>query len=225
MSMTPEQMAKAERAIHRKQIQDILRRHALERRNECIQNVEFFGLPFRVLYSLNQSESQIPLSKFYPYRAARAETEEAVNEAVQREREQAGKLSDERMNEIRTAIESIDYTPADRREYYFTVFLTGWDFSGFKSWDWTGNRITAEEADRLRAYYTERQKQYQDHPERFSPPALKADDDMSRYDRHTKYMLRMLDDIREQEDIDYWTEQEGEFFRNESKFIGKQKGE
>ena len=62
-----------------------------------IQNVEFFGLPFRVLYSLNQSESQIPLSKFYPYRAARAETEEAVNEAVQREREQAGKLSDERM--------------------------------------------------------------------------------------------------------------------------------
>lgn len=48
---------------------------------------------------------------------------------------------------------------------------------------------------------------------------------MSRYDRHTKYMLRMLDDIREQEDIDYWTEQEGEFFRKESKSIGKQKGE
>ena len=208
MSMTPEQREKAERAIFHKKIQDILKRHALERRNECIQNVEFFGLPFRVLYSLNQSESQIPLSKFYPYRAARAETEEAVNEAVQREREQAGKLSDERMNEIRTAIESIDYTPADRREYYFTVFLTGWDFSGFKSWDWTGNRIPESEANRLRRYYTERQGFYEDYPERFAPPALKAGDDMSRYSQDRRYLLRLMDDIQEAEDTVYWMEQE-----------------
>ena len=208
MSMTPERMEKAERAIHRKQIQDIMRRSALQHRNQCIQNVEFFGLPFRVLYSLNQSESQIPLSKFYPYRAARAETEEAVNEAVQREREQAGKLSDERMNEIRTAIESIDYTPADRREYYFTAFLTGWDFSGFKSWDWTGNRIPESEANRLRRYYTERQGFYEDYPERFAPPALKADDDMSRYSQDRRYLLRLMDDIQEAEDTAYWMEQE-----------------
>lgn len=208
MSMTPEQMEKAERAIFHKKIQDILKRHALERRNSCIQDVSFYGLPFRVLYSLNQPPEQIPLSKFYPYRAAKAETEEAVNEAMQREREQAGKLSDERMNEIRTAIESIDYTPADQREYYFTDFLTGWDFSGFKSWDWTGNKVLESEADKLRAYYTERQGLYEDHPERFAPPALKADDDMSRYSRDRRYLLRMMDDIQETEDIAYWMEQE-----------------
>ncbi|WP_419094364.1 hypothetical protein [[Ruminococcus] torques] len=225
MSMTPEQREKAERAIFHKKIQDILKRHALERRNECIQNVEFFGLPFRVLYSLNQSESQMPLSRFYPFRACSAETEARVNEALKEARERQGELSDEEIQEIRERLEAIDYTPEADRERLFACFLEGWDFSTFKSWDWTGNKIPAEEADRLRAYYTERQKQYQDHPERFSPPALKVDDDMSRYDRHTKYMLRMLDDIREQEDIDYWTEQEGEFFRNESKFIGKQKGE
>lgn len=197
MSMTPEQREKAERAIFRKQVRDILKRHALERRNSCIQNVEFFDLPFRVLYSLDQPPDQILLSRFYPFRAARAETEEQINEALQREREQTGKLSDERMNEIRTAIESIDYTPADQREYYFTAFLTGWDFSHFKDWDWTGNKVPPTEAERLRAYYTERQGMYEDHPERFAPPALKADDDTSRYSQDRRHFLQMLDDISE----------------------------
>lgn len=208
MSMTPEQMEKAERALFRKQVRDIMRRHALERRNECIQNVSFFNLPFRVLYSLNQPPDQILLSRFYPFRAARAETEEQINEALQREREQAGELSDERMNEIRTAIESIDYTPADQREYYFTAFLTGWDFSHFKDWDWTGNKIPPAEAERLRAYYTERQGMYEDHPERFAPPALKADDDMNRYSQDRRHLLRLMDGIQETEDIAYWMEQE-----------------
>lgn len=208
MSMTPEQMEKAERAIFHKKIQDILKRHALERRNSCIQDVSFYGLPFRVLYSLDQPPDQILLSRFYPFRAARAETEEQINEALQREREQAGELSDERMNEIRTAIESIDYTPADQREYYFTAFLTGWDFSHFKDWDWTGNKIPPAEAERLRAYYTERQGMYEDHPERFAPPALKADDDMSRYSQDRRHLLRLMDGIQETEDIAYWMEQE-----------------
>lgn len=195
MSMTPEQREKAERAIFRKQVRDILKRHALEHRNQCIQDISFYDLPFRTLYSLSQPESQIPLSKFYPFRAARAETEEQINEALQREREQTGKLSDERMNEIRTAIESIDYTPADQREYYFTAFLTGWDFSHFKDWDWTGNKIPPTEAERLRAYYTERQGMYEDHPERFSPPALKADDDMSRYSPEVQQLLTTFDNL------------------------------
>lgn len=223
--MDERQKEAAERALHRVEMDELMKRIALQHREDCIQNVEFFGLPFRALYSLNQSESQIPLSRFYPFRACSAETEARVKEALEEARERLGELSDVEIKEIRERLEARDYTPEADRERLFTCFLEGWDFSTFKSWDWTGNKIPAEEADRLRAYYTERQKQYQDHPERFSPPALKADDDMSRYDRHTKYMLRMLDDIREQEDIDYWTEQEGEFFRNESKFIGKQKGE
>lgn len=195
MSMTPEQMEKAERAIFHKKIQDILKRHALERRNSCIQDVSFYGLPFRVLYSLNQPPEQIPLSKFYPYRAAKAETEEAVNEAMQREREQAGKLSDERMNEIRTAIESIDYTPQDQRDYYFTPFLADWDFSSFKIWDWTGNKIPSAEAARLRQHYTERQKMYMENPERYSPPVLKSADNPERYSQETRELMEMFDNL------------------------------
>lgn len=208
MSMTPEQMAKAERAIHRKQIQDILRRHALERRNQCIKDVSFFGLPYRVLYSLEQPPDQTPLSRFYPFRACSAETEARVKKALEEARERQGELSDEEIQEIRERLEATDYTPEADRERLFTCFLEGWDFSAFKIWDWTGNRITAEEADRLRAYYTDRQKQYQDHPERFSPPALKADDDMSRYSQDRRYLLRLMDDIQEAEDTAYWMEQE-----------------
>lgn len=195
MSMTPEQMEKAERAIHKKKLQDITKRLSLERRNHCIEDVSFFGLPFRILFSLKQPESQIPLSKFYPYRAAGAGIEEAINEALQREREQFGEISDARLNEIRTDIESRDYTPADQREYYFSCFLSGWDFSHFKNWDWTGNKIPPTEAERLRAYYTERQGMYEDHSERFAPPALKANDDIHRYSKRTQELITMFDNL------------------------------
>lgn len=223
--MDERQKEAAERALHRVEMNELMKSAALKRRNQCIKDVSFFGLPYRILFSLDQPPDQTPLSRFYPFRACSAETEARVNEALKEARERQGELSDEEIQEIRERLKAIDYTPEADRERLFTCFLEGWDFQNFRLWDWTGNKIPEEEADRLRAYYTERQKQYQDHPERFSPPALKADDDMSRYDRHTKYMLRMLDDIREQEDIDYWTEQEGEFFRKESKSIGKQKGE
>lgn len=195
MSMTPEQMAKAERAIHRKQIQDILRRHALERRNQCIKDVSFFGLPYRVLFSLDQPPDQTPLSRFYPFRACSAETEARVKEALEEARERRGELPDEEIQAIRERLEARDYTPEADRKQLFTCFLEGWDFSTFKNWDWTGNRITAEEADRLRAYYTDRQKQYQDYPERFSPPALKADDDMSRYSPEVQQLLTTFDNL------------------------------
>lgn len=195
MSMTPEQMAKAERAIHRKQIQDILRRHALERRNQCIKDVSFFGLPYRVLYSLEQPPDQTPLSRFYPFRACSAETEARVKEALEEVRERRGELPDEEIQAIRERLEARDYTPEADRKQLFTCFLEGWDFSTFKSWDWTGNKIPAEEADRLRACYTERQKQYQDHPERFSPPALKGDDDMSRYSPEVQQLLTTFDNL------------------------------
>lgn len=195
MSMTPEQREKAERAIFHKKIQDILKRHALERRNQCIKDVSFFGLPYRVLFSLDQPPDQTPLSWFYPFRACSAETEARVKEALEEARERRGELPDEEIQAIRERLEARDYTPEADRKQLFTCFLEGWDFSTFKNWDWTGNRITAEEADRLRAYYTDRQKQYQDHPERFAPPALKADDDMSRYSKRTQEFITMFDNI------------------------------
>ena len=195
MSMTPEQMAKAERAIHRKQIQDILRRHALERRNQCIKDVSFFGLPFRVLYSLQQPPDQTPLSRFYPFRACSAETEARVKEALEEARERRGDLSEAEARAIQKEIESIDYTPQDQRDYYFTPFLADWDFSSFKIWDWTGNKIPSAEAARLRQHYTERQKMYMENPERYSPPVLKSADNPERYSQETRELMEMFDNL------------------------------
>ena len=70
MSMTPEQMEKAERALHKVKMQEIQKRLALSRRMDCIEGVPFYNLPFRVLYSLKQSADQIELNRFYPHRAA-----------------------------------------------------------------------------------------------------------------------------------------------------------
>lgn len=193
--MNERQKEAAERALHRVEMNELMKSAALKRRERCIKDVSFFGLPYRVLYSMQQPPDQTPLSRFYPFRACSAETEARVKEALEEARERRGELPDEEIQAIRERLEATDYTPEADRERLFTCFLQGWDFTAFKIWDWTGNRITAEEADRLRAYYAEKQKQYQDHPERFSPPALKADDDMSRYSPEVQQLLTTFDNL------------------------------
>lgn len=193
--MDERQKEAAERALHRVEMDELMKRIALQHREDCIQNVEFFGLPFRVLYSLNQSESQIPLSRFYPFRACSAETEARVKEALEEARERRGDLSEAEARAIQKEIESIDYTPQDQRDYYFTPFLADWDFSSFKIWDWTGNKIPSAEAARLRQHYTERQKMYMENPERYSPPVLKSADNPERYSQETRELMEMFDNL------------------------------
>lgn len=195
MSMTEQQMEAAERALHKAKMQEIQKRLALSRRMDCIEGVPFYNLPFRVLYSLKQSADEVPLSRFYPHRAARAETEARVKKALTEARERQGDLSEVEARAIQKEIESIDYTPQDQRDYYFTPFLADWDFSSFKIWDWTGNKIPSAEADRLRQYYTERQKMYMENPEKYAVPALIKDDDMGRYSPERQELLTLLDDL------------------------------
>ena len=195
MSMTEQQMEAAERALHKAKMQEIQKRLALSRRMDCIANVGFYNLPFRILYSLRQEPDEVPLSRFYPHRAARAETEARVKKALTEARERQGDLSEVEARAIRERLETADYTPQDQRDYYFTPFLAGWDFSTFKNWDWTGNRITETEAARLRHYYTERQKMYMENPERYSPPVLKSADNPERYSQETRELMEMFDNL------------------------------
>lgn len=195
MSMTEQQMEAAERALHKVKMQEIQKRLALSRRMDCIEGVPFYNLPFRVLYSLKQSADEVPLSRFYPHRAARAETEARVKKALTEARERQGDLSEVEARAIQKEIESIDYTPQDQRDYYFTPFLADWDFSSFKIWDWTGNKIPSAEAARLRQHYTERQKMYMENPERYSPPVLKSADNPERYSQETRELMEMFDNL------------------------------
>lgn len=195
MSMTPEQMEKAERALHKAKMQEIQKRLALSRRMDCIEGVPFYNLPFRVLYSLKQSADQIELNRFYPHRAASAAIEAKISETLAEARERQGDLLEAETRAIQERLETADYTPQDQRDYYFTPFLAGWDFSTFKNWDWTGNKIPSAEADRLRQYYTERQKMYMENPEKYAVPALIKDDDMSRYSKRTQELITMFDNL------------------------------
>lgn len=195
MSMTEQQMTAAERALHKAKMQEIQKRLALSRRMDCIANVGFYNLPFRILYSLRQEPDEVPLSRFYPHRAARAETEARVKKALTEARERQGDLSEAEARAIQKEIESIDYTPQDQRDYYFTPFLADWDFSSFKIWDWTGNKIPSAEAARLRQHYTERQKMYMENPERYSPPVLKSADNPERYSQETRELMEMFDNL------------------------------
>ena len=176
MSMTPEQREKAERAIFHKQVRDLLKRHALQRRNQCVRDVPFYGLPYRLLYDLELPPEQILLNRFYPRRKCSSETEKRAREAVRAARDSRGELTDEEAQKIRENIESADYTPEADRERLFTCFLNGIDFSVYRSWDWTGQPVTEQEAARLQAYYEGRQRDYLENPDRYSPPALVKDD-------------------------------------------------
>ena len=195
MSMTEQQMTAAERALHRVEMDELMKRIALRHRIDCINDVSFYGLPYRLLYDLEQSADEVPLSRFYPHRAARAETEARVKKALTEARERQGDLSEVEARAIQKEIESIDYTPQDQRDYYFTPFLADWDFSSFKIWDWTGNKIPSAEVARLRQHYTERQKMYMENPERYSPPVLKSADNPERYSQETRELMEMFDNL------------------------------
>lgn len=195
MSMTEQQMTAAERALHRVEMDELMKRIALRHRIDCINDVSFYDLPYRLLYDLEQSADEVPLSRFYPHRAARAETEARVKKALTEARERQGDLSEAEARAIQKEIESIDYTPQDQRDYYFTPFLADWDFSSFKIWDWTGNKIPSAEAARLRQHYTERQKMYMENPERYSPPVLKSADNPERYSQETRELMEMFDNL------------------------------
>lgn len=195
--MTEEQMIKAEAALRSKQIKDILRRHNLERYRQCIADVPFFLLPHRVLYRMEQSSEQIMLTRFYPYRAARAQTEQEIRSAIDKAKDSGKELTENEIKEIKRPIEARDYTPENMKEYYFTCFLYGFNLDEFRSWDWTGERVSPDKEKELKLYYQRRQQDFIERPEKYAMPALKADDDMSRYSRDTRHFLQMLDDISE----------------------------
>ena len=72
--MDERQKEAAERALHRVEMDELMKRIALRHRIDCINDVSFYGLPYRLLYDLEQSADEVPLSRFYPHRAASAGT-------------------------------------------------------------------------------------------------------------------------------------------------------
>lgn len=193
--MTEEQMIKAEEALRSKQIKDVLKRCALERYRQSAIDVSFFLLPHRVLYRLEQPSEQITLTRFYPYRALKAQTEQKIRAAIDKAKESKAELAEGEIEAIQKRIESTDYTPDDMKEYYFTCFLIGFNLDEFRSWDWTGERVHPDKERELKTYYQRRQRDFIKHPEKYATPALIKDDDMKRYSQETQEILNLFDGL------------------------------
>lgn len=186
--MTEQQRKAAEEALSQIKIDEIIKRTALTKRNDCIKDVFFYKLPYRVLYDLKQPIEEVSINYFYPHREYSKEICARIQEA---KRENGGTLEEEAIK----AIESAEYTPESLREYYFTCFLAGVDFETFRTWDWTGEMIDEAEAAVLKAYYEARQRDFLENPDKYASRALKCDEDMSRYNLDTQEMLELEDEI------------------------------
>ena len=173
----------------------LMQRIELHHRQRCILDVPFFLLPYRLLHDLHQPEEYIQLSRFYPHQTIGAETEMLIEDALQAERTRYGVISQQTLEEIRAEYEPRDWTPKDKREYYFTPFLSGQDFSKYRLWDWTGQQIEPKEAERLKRDFVRRQGEFEDHPERYCLPVLKADDAESYYSPRTRELLQAKDEL------------------------------
>ena len=137
----------------------------------------------------------IALSRFYPYRAARAQTEQEIRAAIDRVRDSKAELTESEIEAIKKPIEARDYTPESMKEYYFTCFLYGFNLDEFRSWDWTGERVPPDKEKKLKLYYQQRQQDFINHPEKYAMPALIKDDDMGRYSPEMQELLKLFDDL------------------------------
>lgn len=186
--LTEQQKAAAERALRKLKLADLRKQVALRRRNRCLKDVAFYGLPFRVLYDLDQPPEQIPLNHFYPHRARSSEMEPQIEEARQ---QNGGHLTEEAIE----TIESAEYTPEGLRECYFTCFLSGVDFGEFRDWDWTGEPLPEAAAEALKEKYTALQQDFLKNPDKYAAPALKKDDDMGRYSSQQQELMKLYDEV------------------------------
>lgn len=185
----------AQVALGKIEHEKLMQRIELHHRQRCISDVSFFLLPYRLLHDLHQPDEYIQLSRFYPHQAIGAETEKMIEDALQAERERYGEVTPEVYAKIRAEFEPRDWTPQDKREYYFTPFLSGQDFSSYKTWDWTGETVSAATAAKLKKHYLRRQGEFEDHPERYCLPVLKADDAESYYSPRTWELLQAKDEL------------------------------
>lgn len=190
--MDERQRLAAQVALEKVDKERLFQKIELQHRARCIEDVNFFKLPYRILHDLHQPPDQIPRSRFYPLLGPRRETEEAAKAALQAARERPGTLTAEQEIQIISATESRDHTPPELREYFFTCFLSGWDLSAFAPWEWTGQQIPSAEADRLRQYFILRQGKFEDAPQEFSLPVLKKDADLTIYSNETQKNIDLI---------------------------------
>lgn len=155
--MTPEQLAAAKRALLDKRSKDLCKRIALHRRQWCLEMIPVFRLPYRILYDGSGADpDERPLNRYYPLPGATRDGTDLIT--------------------IQTEQDAI---------FYLTRFLRNENFADYRPFDFTGNNLSPSELEAVRNAYTERQKDYSKHPDRYwhhgKYPNKKQPDDEKQY--------------------------------------------
>lgn len=158
--LTEQQIEAAKKALAQKRTKDLLKKIALHRRQRCIDDIQFYYLPYRVLYDHRGADpDERPLNKYYPLPGLPKETAD-----------QAGVMS------IRTEEDAI---------YYCSRFLRYENFDLYAPFDFTGQVLQGAELEAIRTAYKARQDDYRRNPGKYwshiDHPNSKAPDDTKRY--------------------------------------------
>lgn len=158
--MTPEQIEAARRVLAQKRTADLLRRIALHRRQRCIDAMQVYYLPYRVLYDHRGTDlDERPLNRYYPLPGL--------------------------PRDIAEQVDAVTILTADDAEYFCTRFLRYEDFDRYAPYDFTGQILQGTELEAIRAAYKARQDDYRRNPGKYwshiDHPNSKAPDDTKRY--------------------------------------------
>lgn len=144
----------AEKAIAHKNGEELQRTIALHRYRWAQKDAEQCYLPFRMFYRDEFPEGEIRPHSGYPEDTSMCLDDEPLPPDIGHT---------ESMN---TDLHQIT---ADKAEYYFTrlLYLNKKNIDLYDVTDWTGERISEDEARRYRRYYLDRIADYEARPERY----------------------------------------------------------
>lgn len=175
--LSEEQEKAAARALSNIRLEKMFKKYSLLERQDCIEDVNFYKLPYRLLILAYrgklQDEKEIRLNRFYPQQELSKQQEEEINEEMTED-------------ELLILFQTFE-TPEDKREFYFTPFLELVDLESFNNFDWTGDVIDRETESILKQHYKERLADYKEHPEKYFRRILKSEDPV---EYGTRYSLK-----------------------------------
>lgn len=143
------------------------------KKDRCIKQAREWGLPFRLLYAREYDRlDEIPPNEHYPQpgRARMNPKDEAtLGKIIQKS--EAGIALNHREELVLQKADAHEakqpHLTAENAEYYLTRFLRYAQMDDYGASDWTGNKISDREAERLKTAYQKRLKDFKEHPENY----------------------------------------------------------
>ena len=145
--LTPEQMQKAKAALNREKSKKLIQQIKLHLYMNDVERAARWCLPFRMVHDRQYLPHEEPPNDYYG--------------------RPAPVIYDKTLHCIVPNPAAAPPITMDEALYHFTRHLAAVDLDQYGRGDWTGKPITQDEADRLKAMYQERQRDFVQNPDRY----------------------------------------------------------